>query len=158
MSAEWLLFRNMQTNNVLPRSPFEKVGGLVWFGRMIDKIRLQQAGQLPEGYEKFRGTALDGRFLKFLKVEYAEIEKRVAAGGTDQEILDWCFAVRPGGPPDEQDLLLWNHFLCKMGWRDEYTERFLQSKARYQIDLPQVQTYYDLLDTDEGRELRSTLT
>ena len=29
------------------RSPREEVEGLVYFGRMVDKLRLEQAGQLP---------------------------------------------------------------------------------------------------------------
>jgi hypothetical protein len=32
------------------RSSFEKVGGIVYFGRMLDKIRLHAAGRLPDGY------------------------------------------------------------------------------------------------------------
>lgn len=32
------------------RSSYEKVGGIVYFGRMLDKIRLHAAGQLPDGY------------------------------------------------------------------------------------------------------------
>ena len=32
------------------RSSFEKVGGIVYFGRMLDKIRLNAAGRLPDGY------------------------------------------------------------------------------------------------------------
>jgi hypothetical protein len=32
------------------RSSYEKVGGIVYFGRMLDKIRLHASGRLPEGY------------------------------------------------------------------------------------------------------------
>ena len=32
------------------RSPRVVVGGLVYFGRMVDKVRLEQAGKLPEDY------------------------------------------------------------------------------------------------------------
>ena len=32
------------------RSSFEKVGGIVYFGRMLDKIRLHSAGRLPAGW------------------------------------------------------------------------------------------------------------
>ena len=33
-----------------PRSPYDKVGGIVFFGRLIDKIRLHLAGKLPDTY------------------------------------------------------------------------------------------------------------
>ncbi len=32
------------------RSSDQKVGGIVFFGRMLDKIRLHAVGQLPPGY------------------------------------------------------------------------------------------------------------
>jgi len=32
------------------RSPLAQVGGLVYFGRMLDKIRLAVAGRLPAGW------------------------------------------------------------------------------------------------------------
>jgi hypothetical protein len=32
------------------RSAYAKVGDLVFFGRMLDKIRLADKGQLPAGY------------------------------------------------------------------------------------------------------------
>ncbi|HEX8313066.1 MAG TPA: DUF5069 domain-containing protein [Chthoniobacteraceae bacterium] len=56
------------------RSPSEKVGGLVYFGRMLDKIRLAAAGELPEGWQPARGTAMKGSFdarcCNFLCIDY----------------------------------------------------------------------------------------
>jgi len=50
------------------RSDYEKVGGIVFFGRMLDKIRLQAAARLPSGYNL--GTAdwshFDSRCTRFL--------------------------------------------------------------------------------------------
>src|SRR3954462_15604043 len=40
------------------RSPSEQVGGLVHFGRMLDKIRLAAAGKLPEAWQPMRGQPL----------------------------------------------------------------------------------------------------
>ena len=50
------------------RSSYEKVGGIVFFGRMLDKIRLHAQGKLPADYNL--GNGLDGRCTRFLKVEY----------------------------------------------------------------------------------------
>ena len=33
--------------NCFPRSAYDRVGGLVYFARMLDKIRLFAAGKLP---------------------------------------------------------------------------------------------------------------
>ena len=32
------------------RSPYDKVGDIVYFGRMLDTIRWQASGRLPDGY------------------------------------------------------------------------------------------------------------
>ena len=52
------------------RSPFNLVNGLVYFGRMLDKIRLEAAGKLSAGWQAMRGTAtimtFDARCCRFL--------------------------------------------------------------------------------------------
>ena len=82
------------------RSVYAKVGRLVYFGRMLDKIRLHAAGQLPAEYTANLGDAqfyvLDGRCCRFLGVPYAELRERTLAGGTDEEILAW---VQTRGTP-----------------------------------------------------------
>src|ERR1700739_1953190 len=40
------------------RSPYDKIGRLVYFGRMLDKIRLHAMGQLPPDYQTNVGDAL----------------------------------------------------------------------------------------------------
>jgi gluconokinase len=41
------------------RSPSEKVGGLFYFGRMLDKIRLRAKGELPSDYHANLGIGFD---------------------------------------------------------------------------------------------------
>ncbi len=59
------------------RSCYAKVGRLVYFGRMLDKIRLHAAGQLPAEYQANLGDdkflTLDGRCCRFLGVAHAAI-------------------------------------------------------------------------------------
>ena len=43
----------------LPRSPYDMVGGLVYFPRMFDKIRLHGRGDLPEAYHNNLGRELE---------------------------------------------------------------------------------------------------
>ncbi|MGJ3241986.1 MAG: DUF5069 domain-containing protein [Opitutales bacterium] len=136
-----------------PRGPHERVGGLVWFGRMVDKIRLSAAGELDPESEPLRGKGLDGRLLELLEVPYVEIEGQVLGGLSDEEVLTWCFESRPGGPPDARTLRLWNHYLTKLGWRDESSHGFEAACERYGIPLndPKIQTFFDIIDRDEGR-------
>ena len=48
------------------RSPSEKVGGLFYFGRMLDKIRLHAKGELPSDYHANLGKGFDEKCVKFL--------------------------------------------------------------------------------------------
>jgi Domain of unknown function (DUF5069) len=41
------------------RSPSEKVGGLFYFGRMLDKMRLHARGKLPADYHENLGKGFD---------------------------------------------------------------------------------------------------
>ena len=74
------------------RSPGAKVGGLVYFGRMLDKIRAHAKGELPADYQPNLGNGFDRTCLDLLQINYVELVERTKEGGTDGEILDWCFA------------------------------------------------------------------
>jgi len=41
------------------RSPFAKINGFVYFGRMLDKIRMHAKGELPEDYQANLGKGFD---------------------------------------------------------------------------------------------------
>lgn len=44
--------------NISLRSCYDKIGRLIYFGRMLDKIRLLAPGQLPRGYQSYLGEPL----------------------------------------------------------------------------------------------------
>ena len=52
--------------------------------------------------------------------------ERVKAGGTDEEILDWCFAT--GRQPPEGEIRIWNEFMRKRGWNDDLSETLTRRK------------------------------
>ena len=112
---EWLM------SEKLPRSPYDKVKGLVYFPRMLDKIRIHAAGALPEAYVPHLGSGFDGRCLNFLRVKYDDVKARVAAGDSDEAIFDWCMAH--GRKLSDEDVETWSGFMQKRGWRDEARER-----------------------------------
>ena len=139
----------MNISNV--RSPGGKVGGIYYFGRMIDKIRSHQAGRLPEVYQPNLGKGFDGRCVDFLRVDYAALVERVKQGGTDEELLEWCFSQ--GRRPGDEEMEIWNEFMRKRGWNDEGTatlkKRLLESGFQ---DREDIQTMFDYIDLDEGRD------
>ena len=136
------------------RSPAAQVGGVVYFGRMLDKIRLAAAGKLPEGWKAMRGTGMknsfDDRCCKFLRIDYAAIEAETLKGGkSDEELLAWAFTN--GRKPTEEDIEMWNGFMTKRGWNDTVTERVNMRLAEIGLPPGTVQTMFEFIDLDEGR-------
>ena len=135
------------------RSPSEQVNGLVYFGRMLDKMRLAAAGKLPEGWQHARGKAMKGSFdsrcCNFLHVDYAALEAEALKGGSDQELLEWAFAH--GRRPTEEEIEVWNGFMSKRGWRDAGTQRLNERLAEIVLPPGTVQTMFEFIDLDEGR-------
>lgn len=137
------------------RSPHIKTGGLVYFARMLDKIRQHMAGQLPEEYHANLGSGFDGQCCRFLHIDYAALIERVKAGGTDDELLAWAF--QQGRKPNEEEVLVWTEFMRKRGWNDEASERLRQRKAESGFnDRNDIQTFFDYIDLDEGRDPRAS--
>jgi hypothetical protein len=136
-----------------PKSPKEMTRGMIYFPRMLDKIRLHARGELHDDYHKNLGTlrAADGACCNFLRVHYRDLRERVLQGGTDEEILNWCF--ENGRRPNEGDIFVWNCFASKLGWRDFATPTLEQAKEKAGIsDRDDIATIPDLIDFDEGRK------
>src|SRR5690348_637091 len=61
------------------RSPSEQIKGLVYFSRMLDKIRLAAQDKLPGAWREMRGAtkpgSFDARCCRFLGIDYAALEK-----------------------------------------------------------------------------------
>ncbi len=132
------------------RSPYTQVGGIYYFPRMLDKIRLHAAGQLPQEYHANLGGGFDGRAVNFLWIEYAALVERVKQGGADEEILAWSFAQ--GRQPKPEEIEIWNDFMRKRGWNDEISERLIMRKREGGFeDRDDIQTMFDYIDADEGR-------
>lgn len=131
------------------RSPSEKVGGLFYFGRMLDKIRLHARGELPSDYHPNLNKGFDEKTVKFLRVGYDDLVARVKQGGSDEEILEWCFTV--GRKPTEDDIHAWNEFMRKLGWNDEVSEIVARRKAEAGMaDRSDIRTSFEFIDADEG--------
>jgi len=139
------------------RSPHDKVGGLVYFGRMLDKIRLHAAGKLPSEYVANLGEDdwyfYDARCCRFLGVKHQALVKRVRQGGTDLQVLRWCFAQ--GGKKTAEQIAIWSTFLAKRGWRDEASGGMEEEKAAAGLGRRKdIVTWFDLIDAEEGRKIR----
>ena len=136
------------------RGPSETIHGVVYVGRMLDKIRLAAAGQLPEGWQAARGTAMknsfDARCCQFLGIDYAALEAETLKDDkSDDALLEWAFAQ--GRRPTEEEIEVWNGFMLKRGWRDAGTQRLNERLAEIGLPPGTVQTMFEFIDLDEGR-------
>jgi hypothetical protein len=136
------------------RSPKDTVGGIVIFGRILDKIRyFAREGCLPEGYHlgPIEGKrTFDDRVCRFLGVDYGALTQRTLQGGSDGEILEWCFQT--GRRPDAEQIEVWNTFMQKRGWRDGASAGLEQQKQEAGLgNRTDIQVFFDLMDVEEGR-------
>ena len=134
------------------RSPYAKVGRIVYFGRMLDKIRLHAAGKLPvDEYGASLGKGFDGLCCGFLRVDYGELKSRVLGGTeSDEALLAW--AEERGGRRPDLDCGPWNAFMMKRGFRDEVSARLATRIQESGLEGKPIMTMFDYIDFDEGRD------
>jgi gluconokinase len=133
-----------------PISPTLTCGGLVYFPRMLDKIRLHQAGLLPEGYHENLGSGMDSWTCQFLHADYQNVRALVANGLSDDAILEACFVA--GRRPNPFEMGMFNEFMAKRGYRDALAARLAFRKNEAGIpDRDDIQTFFDFIEFDENR-------
>lgn len=126
--------------------------GMMYFPRMLDKIRLQNRGELGPDYQENLGSpkAADGACCAFMHIDYAKLRERVLQGGSDEEVMDWCF--ENGRRLNDGDLFVWNGFAAKLGWRDFASPTLARRKKEMGIEnRDDILTIPDLIDFDEQR-------
>ena len=130
---------------------YEKTRGLFYFARMCSKIRLHAKGELPPDYHDMLGHGFDGRTCRYLAVRYEDVRSQVLAGMNDEEVLHWCMAN--GNRLTDEQVLIYNSFMSKRGWRDDETGGFIPDMIRkYGLkDDGSLITDFDLIEMDEGR-------
>lgn len=137
-----------------PRSPHDTIHGIVYFPRMVEKIRLHAAGELAEDCIPNLGKGFDERCCTFLGVSYGELADKVKEGLTDEEV--WAWAVKHGSEPTAEQIEVWNGFMSKRGWRDEAGEILIRRKRESGFEnRDEIQTMFDYIDADEGRPVRT---
>jgi hypothetical protein len=130
---------------------YEKTRGMFYFARMCSKIRLHGESKLPEDYFDMLGRGFDGRTCRYLGVSYESVREQVLSGKSNEEVLDWCHET--GRHLNAEELLIYNSFMSKRGWRDDETDQFIPAQiGNYGLaaDCGAV-TDFDLIEMDEGR-------
>ena len=138
-----------------PRSPKEQVSGLCHLGRLIDKIRMRNTGQILD--YNYLTVGFDKYLLDKLEVQGTDLEKRALEGGTDEEIADWVKAN--GKALTDEEKAQWNEMVLNgRPKNDQAQQRFnakvedVAKKRGVSVDqLPKVATWTDCIELDEGR-------
>ncbi len=130
----------------VPRSPYEKLNGIIDLARMIDKARAKGAGKLGD---YLYPCPLDQMLLVFLKVRADAFFEAVQKQSED-EILRWlqkrCKRL------SEQEIQAWNQMFLKCSPEDdEEKARFIKMRQEIAPERSDVTTWVDLLELDEGR-------
>ncbi len=128
----------------------------MYFGRMLDKIRLHAAGKLPADYVANLGDSRPGVFdyrcCRFLGVSFDEVTRRTLEGGTDEAVLEWAEAR--GGRRSDDECTVWNGFLMKRGWHDPVAnvQQLRKRVGESGLEGKGIETFFDYIDFDEGRD------
>jgi hypothetical protein len=134
-----------------PISAYLETLGLSYFPRMLDKVRLNAAGTLREDFTENLGSGFDARCVNFLRVAYDALCQRTLQGGSDEEILLWCYQA--GRELSPGDCFIWNEFIRKVGWNDGVSEILTRRKLESGLqDQHEIQTMFEYFDYDEGRK------
>lgn len=138
-----------------PRSPKEQVGGLCHLGRLIDKVRMRNAGQIQD--YNYLTVGFDKYLLDKLEIKGEDFEKRVLQGGTDAEIAEW---VRANGKAlTDEEKAEWNNMVLTFGPKapmaqqafDKNLAAIAQKRGVSVEQLPSIKTWFELIEHDEGR-------
>jgi rhodanese-related sulfurtransferase len=155
VAGGWRAWRELQlpvstAPEVPPRSPHDKLGGLVHLPRMIDKARLFPAGKLP-GYN-YLTFGFDKTLLDFLCLEGAVFEQIVAKNPTDEGVLSALKEKLGPAWPSDHAVTDFNHKLSNR--RPDSPEKMAAFEQRRAVCPPskkKVETYFDLIDLEEDR-------
>jgi hypothetical protein len=138
-----------------PRSPKEQINGLCFLARLIDKIRMRNAGQIQD--YNYLTVGFDKYLLDKLEIQGVDFEKRVLQGGTDAEIADWVKANSKALTDEEK--AEWNNMVLTFGPKAEMAQKaFDRNKAALAEkrgvsveDLSHITTWCGLIEHDEDR-------
>ena len=129
-----------------PRSPREKIAGLVHLPRMIDKARALENGSIGE---YIYPCPLDERLLTFLCIKSDKFTEAIIAT-EDQNISKWAETVCASRTDEEKENFN-KKFLAKKPNNEKSREKFYRIRDSIDPSRTDIQTWTDLMDLEEGR-------
>jgi hypothetical protein len=134
-----------------PISAYTETLGLRYFPRMLSKIRLHAQESLHADFIENMGEGLDKRLCDYLRVSYGDLSTETLTTESDEAVLKWAYAH--GRELNDTDLLMWNHYVTKLGWRDQVSESLANRKKSSGLaDRDDIVTMIEYFEYDEGRK------
>ena len=135
------------------RSPYDQLAGCTWLARIVDKVQRDQEGTLSGEYREYlcNPRAMDGLFLHFFDIAPDEFVNNVRQHSTDEDLERWFLGLHGVTP---ETISQWNDFAVPLGSDGTHSRSKFEAalKTIYSgCDDPAVQTFYDIIDWDEGR-------
>ena len=129
-----------------PRSPRARLGGYVILPRMLDKGRATVAGKNGEYHY---ACPLDQRFLEFAGINPKALQKELAKGKGDGEILKWIKknAKHKHSPVE---IAAWSVFAEQRVPTDVETRAYFNDQvSKIAPKREDIATFFDWLDLDD---------
>ena len=135
---------------IFPKSPLEEVGGIPYFVRMCDKIRLQMKGELHADYQPNLGGGFDKWTCEYLRINYTDLVEKVQSGLDDGAALEWAISV--GGERTVPERDWWLSYMRNRGYGDDLSEVLTRRKQENGLDhRDDIVSFFGMIDADEGR-------
>lgn len=129
-----------------PRSPRVRLGGYVVLPRMLDKGRATIA---EKNGEYHYNCPLDQRFLGFVGIDAKALQKQLASGKGDGEILEW---INKAGKHkhSELEIAAWSELQNQRVPSDvESRNYFNEYHTKAAPKREDIATWFDMLDVDD---------
>ena len=138
------------TDTIYPRSPYEVMDGWVHLPRLVDKIRLHEAGQLPDDYQpNYLHKGFDLAWFKASGVESDPLVGVVQNSITDGQVSDW---VKANVNASDEAKAALRGKLLSYGTEGALLELLIKRKAESGLqDRDDIRCMFDYIDADEGR-------
>ena len=138
------------TDTIYPRSPYEVMDGWVHLPRLVDKIRLHEAGQLPDDYQpNYLHKGFDLAWFKASGVESDTLVGIVQNSITDGQVSDW---VKANVNASDEAKAALRGKLLSYGTEGALLELLIKRKAESGLqDRDDIRCMFDYIDADEDR-------
>jgi|SRR5450755_2531422 Domain of unknown function (DUF5069) len=133
-----------------PRSPRERLAGICMLARTVDKARAKAASKLGE---YIFDCPMDRRLFEAMRTDGAEFFEVVAGAEDDAAVVSWF--TRNGHMPRGTDVESLNDAIDRWAPKtDESRGRFEKQREVIAPGRPDISTWTDLIDAEEGRSPR----